>query len=170
MQTERTLSRFERTMQLWLSRLEPRNDEDMARPPADGGWCIGQVCDHVLVAGAVILDQVQLCIDGEAEEVGFRWKPALICAYGSIPPMRIRVPRVPALEAAARPATLTKSEALAGFGAFAARTRALVEPAAAAPRNLKRPHPIVGHFNAAQWFRFNEMHLRHHLRQLARLR
>ena len=41
--------------------------------------------------------------------------------------------------------------------------------AADAEPGLRRPHFALGFMNARQWYAFQEMHLRHHLRQLARL-
>lgn len=169
MRTDRIMANFERTHERWRRALESFDDGAFARPPSTGGWCAGQVLDHVIGTGAIILDQVQKCIDGEAEEIGFRLKPALLCAYGSIPPIRIKVPRVPQLAQIALPAALSKLASREGLAALARRTQSLVRPAGEASTRLKRPHPVVGPLNASQWFLFNEMHLRHHLGQLARL-
>jgi hypothetical protein len=169
MRTDRTLAKFERTYVRWQRAAEAFDDDTFALPPSAGGWCPGQVLDHVIGAGAIVLDQVQQCIDGAAEDVGFKLKPALLCAYGSIPPMRIKVPRVPLLAPITQPEALSKSAAREGLAALAARTRSLVRPAGEASTRMKRPHPIIGPLNASQWFLFNEMHLRHHLGQLARL-
>jgi len=169
MRTDRTLAKFERTYERWMRALESFDAQAFTRLPSAGGWRAGQVFDHVVGASAIILDQVQLCIDGEAEELGFRLKPALLLLYGSIPPVRIKVPRAPALAKIAQPETRSQLAAREGLEALALRTRSLARPAGEASKRLKRPHPIVGPLDASQWFQFNEMHLRHHLRQLARL-
>ncbi|RYE13489.1 MAG: hypothetical protein EOP51_29685 [Sphingobacteriales bacterium] len=46
------------------------------------------------------------------------------------------------------------------------QTRSLVSRA---DINLTVKHPRLGNFNAPEWFRFNEVHLKHHLYQLDRL-
>lgn len=170
MNIDRSLARFERTLERWEQALASLDDAAFTRLPADGGWSVGQVCDHVAGAGQLILDQVQRCADGEAEVRGFQLKGALVALLGSIPPVRVKVPDVPLLETVARPANLARDAALGRLRALASRTRSMAEPARGASPRQRTRHPLAGYLNAGQWFQFNEMHLRHHLRQLARLR
>ena len=169
MKADRVQRKFESTLATWRARLGPRPEADFGRRPAGGGWCLGQVCDHLKSASDLLLGEAEKCARGEGERKGAQVMPAMITLFGSLPPGRFKVPDKPELRKLAEPRELTKDAALECLGAMGKRVTELRDPGAAAPRNLRRRHPAAGWMNAVQFYQVAEMHLRHHLRQLARI-
>jgi hypothetical protein len=167
MKPDKTLRKFEQTLGAWRERLGPRSDEDFAKPPADGGWTIGQVCNHISAASDMMLRGAEACAQGAGEKKGFSPMPAFMTFIGSFPPGRFKVP--PALKELANPSPISKAQAIERLDAIENKVRALQESVAAAPKDIKSKHPAAGWLNASQWYQITEMHMRHHLRQLGRI-
>ena len=164
------LAKTEKTYAVWREVLEGRGEQDYGRAPAAGGWTLGQLCDHVTLVSSAFLDAVEALTRGEGEERRGSFLAAAMCAVGSFPPFRLKVPpNLPdEVKRAADPDPLPRADALERFDAVARRTRELCDAVAAAPRRLRSEHPAAGWVNARQWYQLSEMHMRHHLRQLKR--
>ena len=118
----------------------------------------------------MLLDNAVRCADGDGAKKRFSFLPWMITAMGSFPPTRIRLPELPAeLRHMAEPEPMKKDAALARLDGTLEQMRAVLPAISAAPPGCRREHPAGGWPNARQWYQMNEMHLRHHLRQLARL-
>jgi len=172
MGVDRTLRKHAATYSEWKKTLEGTDGDVFGRDPGERAWKLGEVCDHVLETSRAFLDQAEALARGaRGEERRGGVFAAIMSTVGTLPPMRVKVPTLPPeLSRIAQPEGLGKEEALRGFAALDERTRALAPEVAAAPRRLRAKHPVLGWFNAAGWFQLSEMHLRHHLRQLRRMR
>jgi len=171
MKAEKILQKFETTYQNWRSKLESFDDAAFQRPPENGGWSAGQVCCHVSDVSDSMLANLEQCAQGDAEDRGFSFLPAMITAVGSLPPAKIKVPTglPPEYQHFAKPQPMAKADALARLDGIAARMRELRPKVEGASKRMRRKHPAGGWLHAQQWYQMNEMHLRHHLRQLGRL-
>ncbi|HEY0177827.1 MAG TPA: hypothetical protein VGC08_15700, partial [Pedobacter sp.] len=86
--------------------------------------------------------------------------------YGSFPPRaRYKVPE----SLVSRVKKITKEEAAAFIEQFSERLEGDYQMIGNAGRDIRNKHPRLGYLNAAQWLRFIEIHLRHHLKQLKRI-
>ena len=170
MRPARALAKFDQTCARWRASLERAAEDTFARAPGRGGWSLGQLCDHVATVGHAMLDQVERCGSGGGEDKGFSLLPALVSALGSLPPVRLKVPPMPAeYTHIGAPRALTRDAALAALAALAERTRGLADTAERASPRQRTRHPIGGWLNARHWYQAHEIHLRHHLAQLDRL-
>lgn len=164
------LAKFEQTHATWRGRLGPLSDEDVARVPEGGGWCVGRICHHLGSVSDMLLGNAERCAAGDGEDKGFQFQPWMITVVGSLPPTRIHVPDLPPdLNHLANPEPLTKDEGLARLDGMHERMRTLQPRVQVASKRCRREHPVGGWLNAREWYHMNEMHLRHHLRQFARL-
>lgn len=165
-----SLAKFETSHAEWVSVVSSLSPYAVVRRPPNGGWTIGQVCDHVGVVAETLLGQAERCANGEGERRSTSWMAKLLFAYGSFPPIRIKLPELPAEHRAiGQPEELDRDEALARLDRVAQRMRDLVEPVARSDPGAKLPHPAEFWLNAETFYQCNEMHVRHHLRQLRRL-
>lgn len=170
MKPEHALAKFETSYAEWVSIVTEQSPYAIVRRPPDGGWSIGQVCDHVGAVADTLLGQAERCADGEGERRRTSLFARLLFTYGSFPPMRIKLPELPAeYRSIAEPVELDRDAALARLEDVARRMRELVEPVTASDPGLKLPHPAEFWLNAGTFYQCNEMHVRHHLRQLRRL-
>lgn len=170
MEPTRTLERYERTHAEWVRRVGALDDAAVVRRPEGGGWSVGEVCSHVGEVADVLLGEAELCVagDGEARRTGLMaW---LLFRVGSFPPVRIPLPELPErYRGIERPPALDKAAALSRLEGVLERMRELCAPVAEADRAVKRQHPAGFWLDARRFYQNNEMHARHHLRQLARL-
>jgi len=166
------LQKYESTHGTWRARLDPLEEERFTRaPPAgSGSWGIGQICDHIASVAEMLLINADQCAQGNGQDKGFQLQPALICLVGSLPPVRINVPDLPPeLDHLSNPQKLTKEQALARLDGALERMRSLADAVDRATTRCRSKHPVGGWLHARQWYHMNEMHYRHHLRQLDRL-
>ena len=168
MSLARDLRKHHRTLDALDELIGRFDDLAWIRPAPDGGWSPAQVYHHIqLVAEGFSFPNLETCLRGEGRIRGrLPWPGRLVMALGRIPRRRIQVDFPPEM----RPRALNREEARAALASL--RTRA--EDAArrlpgADPRQSAR-HFLLGWLRTAQWFRFVEMHHRHHLEgQLRRL-
>lgn len=90
-----------------------------------------------------------------------------IYAEGSLPPIRVHVDPFPGYTPI-QPSS--KEELIQGMAEVLHRMKELEPAVAQAPEHQTVPHPGFGEMNAKEWFLLVEMHFRHHLRQLERLK
>jgi hypothetical protein len=169
MRPERTLRKLDRTLGIWRAQLGPLDDAAFARTPDGGGWSVGQICHHLRSASDLLLGNAEQCAAGDGRDMGFQVFPAIMALIGSIPPARIKVPDLPEeLRQVSQPVQLGREDGLAVFDGIEERMREMRAAMESASPRCRRRHPAGGWMNAVQWYQLNEMHMRHHLRQLAR--
>lgn len=143
----------------------PANDFQIN--PASGGWCYAEVYSHIFTSNLVSLMALENCINGTAVENTKRTHPAvwLILFLGKFPPGKIKAPeRIAAMVQKINPAEAEKL-----ISQFNAKLKELTPLVATASLTQKAKHPRLGLLNARQWFRFIEIHTRHHEKQLTRI-
>lgn len=138
------------------------------RPAPDGGWCPAQVYHHIqLVALGFSFKNLEICLTGQGRHRGHRpWIGRLVMTLGRFPLRRIKVDFPPEL----LPRAISREEAREAMAGL----RAMAEDAARrlpdADPDQSAKHFLLGWLRGEEWFRFAEMHHRHHLRgQLRRL-
>lgn len=164
MSIERDLERFERTLSVWTDALAVYDDHRWLRRPADGGWNIAQVYAHIIDAtNSFGFEKITKCAERDEGRPGKTLAGRLVFLIGRIPPVRAKVPG----DGAYAPKEISRDVACAELDALGAKVREII-PAVRTARGVAT-HPMLGRLTAPEWLRFMEMHLRHHLRQKARL-
>ncbi|MGY0039102.1 hypothetical protein [Pedobacter sp. NJ-S-72] len=90
----------------------------------------------------------------------------MVLFFGSFPPKaKYKVPKV----LLGREKKITKTAAEDFIERFLEQLNIVYSQLHLADPALKTRHPRLGYLNAEQWFRFTEIHLKHHLKQLKRI-
>jgi hypothetical protein len=159
---------FNKTLAVWEQALTQYTPQQLAQKPADNGWSIGQVYQH-LVMGALNfqLKQIEKCISSDEGKNEVKTQPGTdITAAGSFPPIQIKVPES-AQPAPAQPeSSLVIRENIELLRKRFAELSAQIDEA---PFHGKTKHPALGFLDAKEWLWILEMHFRHHLHQKGRL-
>lgn len=166
------LQAFETIVGRYLIELENLDLEQLLRKPDEEEWSIGQMYMHLIQSAQFLhLPNVDQCLAGSeatvdaTEEKTERGKGAF--ELGSFPPVRIRVPASPQYT----PQQPENKEQLKeGFRAIVERMKRTEAALSQVPESRKMVHPGFGALNANEWFLLIEMHYRHHLAQLERLK
>ncbi|MED4571655.1 DinB family protein [Brevibacillus agri] len=156
----------------YLQELEAFSMEQLHKKPSEDEWSLGQMYVHLIqTALHMQIPNIEKCQAGGPEvnmpgaEMGEIGKG--IFAQGSLPPIRIKIP-------ASReytPAQPSSKEELGnGMQTVLERMHELAPTLDEIPAHHKVEHPGFGPLAAKEWFALVEMHYRHHLHQLNRLK
>jgi hypothetical protein len=163
---EDALSNFNRTIDSWISSLDDYPSEMFTRKPIAGSWSIGQVYMHLAIDTSWHVGQMEIALwrDDFANEEMHPNAKAMF-QHNQFPDIRIEGDatdeNVPQPE--------SKEEVLQKLTDIRKRVNNLCASPELATSKGKTRHPGLLYFSALDWLRFTEMHMRHHLRQKARL-
>ncbi len=148
-------------------KLDEIPDELFNKTPSDGGWSYGEVYSHILQANMGSFTAIEKCSNGTGTIDNKRlsilaW---LIFLMGRFPPVKIKAPK----EIAAMVTNIDKEEARNLLVKLKKRTDQLASTINKSSSFCKVKHPRLGLLNAKQWFRFINIHTKHHLKQLDRI-
>ena len=149
--------------QEFLSELD---DDRFRETPAENVWSYSEVYCHIVQANLRSLLAVQKCIYGKPGIFGnIPLLSRAVLFFGRFPPVKLKAPE----GIAALVKKISKEEARNDL--IRLKTKVL-ELAPKVPKSLKDTrvkHPRLGMLNAAEWWRFVEIHSNHHLKQLKRI-
>lgn len=170
--TAEALQAFETIAGHYLIELENLDMAQLIKKTSEEEWSIGQMYMHLIQSAQFMhLHNVDQCLAGSeatvdaTEEKTERGKGAF--ELGSFPPVRIQVPASPQYTPKQPERKEQLKEGLLGVVERMKRT----EPALSSmPESRKIVHPGFGALSANEWFWLIEMHYRHHVSQLERLK
>lgn len=170
--TKEALQRFEETATHYIHELDQFNMEQLKEKPSDNEWSIGQMVQHLISSALYMqLRNIDQCLmpsqdslvpRTEKTEVG-----AAVFAQGSFPPIRIHVPPSPQYTPE-QPES--KEQLIQGLHTVIQRMKDIEPTLEKVSKENTVPHPSFGGLYAEEWFLLVEMHYRHHLLQLDRLK
>ena len=149
----------------YLSKLETIGDSSYSIVPPIGGWSVSQVYSHIWEASLLTLVTMEDCIKGKGVERPTAFAVIMILFFGALPPGKYKAPDM--LKGLDK--DISKDEARRLIALFVTKMEQSFEKLRTANPEIKTKHPKLGYLNAAQWFRFIEIHLKHHLKQLERI-
>ncbi|ANY70663.1 hypothetical protein BBD42_09720 [Paenibacillus sp. BIHB 4019] len=179
MNTLQSIKQFEPLKEQYERELELFTLEQLQQKPTEQEWSIGQVYVHLINSALYMqLSSAEQCLSGESSASGspsdstsemkeMKERKNAIYAEGSLPPIRVHVDPFPGYTPI-QPGS--KEELIQGMAEVLRRLKELEPAVAQAPEHRTVPHPGFGEMNAKEWFLLVEMHFRHHLRQLERLK
>jgi hypothetical protein len=170
--TAEALQAFEATVGRYLVELENLTMEQLLAKPNEEEWSIGQMYMHLIQSAQFMhLHNVDQCLNGSEavlRNTGEKTDNGRAAfELGSFPPIRIRVPASPQYTPQQPDSKEQLMEGLRGVVERMKRTEIALSQA---PEGNRIVHPGFGALNATEWFLLVEMHYRHHLLQLERLR
>lgn len=154
----------------WLNELRDFSEETFVRS-APGEWSAAQVVDHICKTTHKCLDMAEQCCEGRGEKGHSGFGPALFSLMGAFPPVKLRIKNPPESVATIySPEQITREVAAEKLREAESRMRAVLLKIKTADPAFRAKHWAGGWFNAAQWFQNAEMHIKHHFRQLKRIK
>lgn len=170
--TKEALQEFERTVQRYLNELENLDMEQLLKKPSEEEWSIGQMIIHLINSAQFMhLRNVDLCLTGNDSDLSQSGEKTengkAAFELGSFPPIRIKVPASPQYTPQQPDRKEQLTEGIINVVERMKRTEANLSQT---PEQKKLDHPGFGALNAKEWFLLVEMHFRHHLLQLDRLK
>lgn len=142
------------------------SDHQFQLTPPIGGWSYSEVYAHIFDLSILTIKEVENCIKGEGKIKSTAFIVKIILFFGSFPPnAKYKVPKA----LVGRERKITKEGAAAFIQKFLEELDMVYSQLHLADSALKTRHPRLGYLNASQWFRFMEIHLKHHLKQLKRI-
>ena len=134
--------------------------------PADGGWSYAEVYAHIFDLSILSLEAIDRCLSNEAKERKTPFITRAILFFGAFPPaIKFKVPTQ--FESRVKKISITEATKL--MDTFERKLLPYADKLSTAVATRKAAHPRLGYLNAAQWLRFIEIHLKHHLKQLKRI-
>ncbi|RPD44179.1 DinB family protein [Paracnuella aquatica] len=160
------MDELEDALMTWKNALADYNEAMLLQKPALNSWSMGQLYMHLVAETSFYLTQVDACLRSpqNSDQQPTAEGKAMLAA-NSFPDMRIEGPPTNAL--VQQPAD--KAQLIAGFDDLLKTLQRVNAQAANSLAVGKTAHPGLGFLNAAEWAQFAAMHLRHHLRQKARI-
>ncbi|MGY3055049.1 hypothetical protein ACVWYG_003260 [Pedobacter sp. UYEF25] len=166
MQSKKIEQSILKTIESYRTRFALMNEADFKQQPPIGGWSYSEVYAHIFDATLLSFRAVDNCSSSKAEGKSTHFFVKAILYFGAFPPgKRYKVPK----SLAERVRKISRIEAEILMNVVQKRLNLTTNKIADLDKNQKIIHPRLGYLNATQWFRFIEIHLKHHLKQLDRI-
>ncbi|WP_423147484.1 DinB family protein [Rubrolithibacter danxiaensis] len=148
--------------------LKTFTEEEFQQTPAPGVWSYSEVYSHITRANSASLLAIEKCLHQTkpVKSEGISLLARLVLFAGRFPPVKLKAPE----KMAAMVTKISKEEASNELVKFLHKIEGLVPRIYKCNNSSKIQHPRLGMLNACQWFRFIEIHSKHHLRQLSRIK
>jgi hypothetical protein len=172
MSTKETMKRFEEISNYYVEQLNGFSMEQLKRKPSENEWSIGQVYVHLKNTALFMqLRNVELCLaaasDSAAQEGSKTEVGEAIFNQGGFPPIQVHVPPSPQYTPQQPD---SKDELYKGLKTVLQRMEELAPSIDGLSLKHTASHPRFGSLNAKEWFELVEMHYRHHVHQMNRLK
>ena len=166
MKTISPIEKFNETINIWIKELSEYSMEQLSFQPNEG-WSLGQVHQHVLDESNWYNSQLSQALEDDKHiEIEMTSAGQEIFMRGSFENKRI-IGDPLISENVKQPATI--QQLISDFQKLKLDTNLLWDAIISENHLGKSEHPGLGYFNAKEWLMYSEMHLRHHMRQKARI-
>lgn len=166
MSTKKVYQSISKIVESYKAKLASKSEEEFILTPPIGGWSYSEVYSHIFDASLLSLIALNNCIKGEGENKPTHFAVKVILFFGSFPPnKKYKVP-TRLMERVKKINLMAARQLITDFELQMTKTLPLI---AHANPKIKTKHPRLGYLNAKQWFKFIEIHLHHHLKQLNRI-
>ncbi|AYN67979.1 DinB family protein [Euzebyella marina] len=161
------IERFDQTLNLWSKSLLNYPLEQLVKRPDKESWSLGQVYEHLINETNWYFDQLEGALnDLSHQDMPMSEKASELFKRGSFEDKRVKtdplisdnVPQPNSIESLTEKLLFLKK-----------RAQSLWQKMVSGNYSGKTRHPGLGYFNAHEWLAYSEMHLRHHLKQKARI-
>lgn len=170
LKSKQILESYIQIVDKWIELIDKYSEEEYYWKPDSKQWSICEIVSHLIVTANICTQKSIDCSNalGEKRKAGFKTK--LFSMMDSFPPIRIEIKEIPqGLEPMYKPVELSKEDAKKGLIATIDLMKKAESLLSSADENMRIEHWAAGDFNAFQWFKSVEMHIRHHFRQKERI-
>jgi len=166
MSAARDHKKIQKITSAFKDKLTALTEEAFLKTPPAGGWSYSEVYFHIFDSSLLTLNTIADCSKGKGEEGRTPLISKAILFFDALPPgQKYKAPK----RLAERLKRISRTEAAALILQFLTKLESIYHNLHEASKIIKTPHPRLGLFNAYQWFRFMEIHLAHHLKQIIRI-
>jgi len=160
---------IDQTLDTYRDLLDTVTDEQFAETPKDGGWSIAEVYSHVLQATLGASIAIERCINGtcDTSRKGLSLIGRFVLFFRRFPG-RVKTPKAEASRMTV--AKISKEDARNLIIKCRGRIDTIAPRIADETGIHKIKHTRMGMLNGKQWFRFALIHLKHHLKQIDRIK
>jgi hypothetical protein len=160
------LDNFNITIEKWIVSLDQYTLEMLLLEPEPGVWSLGQVYMHIINDTGYFVEQMRICLQNDSySQMEKHENAAAILANNEFPDMLIQGPAT----YSSVPVPKTKEELVRGLLLIREEVNTLYNEFNFDKSTGKTKHPGLLFFNAIEWLRFAEIHMRHHFRQKKRI-
>jgi len=162
----RRLVKLNSTLSQWIDAVDDYSLEQLRRQPQEGSWSLGQVYTHILDDTEWFVGQMKAALaTKENRDKEMHADAKQMFRNDSFPDLQIQGPATNL--AIAQPQS--KEEMVRRLKAIKTTVNKLFSVDELWRIGGKTRHPGLLYFSAGEWLQFAEMHMRHHLRQKARI-
>ena len=157
---------FNETIEKWILWLEDYTLEQLRQEPRAGSWSLGQVYVHIIGDTNYFVEQMRICVsNGENSDGEMTEFATAMFASNEFPDLRLKGPST---DSSVRQPH-SKEELSEALVSIRNEVNKLNEVFDFSTSIGKTEHPGFRFFNALEWLRFAEMHMRHHVGQKKRI-
>lgn len=156
---------FNDTLQQWVAFLDDYSLEMICRPTKAAAWTLGQVYRHIIDDTGWYIAQVAIALESKEHHGGEMTEDGRHILVNGFPDIQIAGPATDTFI----PQPESLDQLRQGLLAIQESMTALCQKGDFTAATGKTKHPGLGYFTAAEWLRFAEVHMRHHLRQKKRI-
>lgn len=167
MSVDKSYQSILRTVTVYEDLLNDISEHRFCMNPSDGVWSYSETFSHIFQSNLASLIAIERCMakTGIKNSDKLHWLVWLILFFGKFPPGKIKAPQ----HIASMVKKIDVEEARSLIMKFKSRLDAVRPGLINADPDQKVKHPRLGLLNARQWFRFIEIHTKHHTAQLMRI-
>lgn len=159
------LENFNRTTETWLFSLDQYTMAQLLRQPIPRSWSMGQVYVHIVGETEYYISQMEEARHGVLLATGVKTPEGeSMFAHHAFPDLALDSPTN-----ANMPQPASKEQLYQGLLHNRDRVNAIYSQFDPEQLQGKTRHPGLGYFSSLDWLQFADMHMRHHLRQKARI-
>ena len=161
------ITQLESTIDTWIDALRHYDLNVLQTKPDKDSWSLGQVYMHILEDTNYYVGQIERCLTHSENQTGEKTDFAVkLFSNNDFPDQKIKGDSA-ASQSIPQPAS--KSELVKQMIQLKTRLTLLWFTVKNSNSTGKTKHPGLGYFDAQEWLRFSEIHMRHHLRQKRRI-
>ncbi|MFD2874557.1 DinB family protein [Mucilaginibacter ximonensis] len=160
---------IDQTLDTYRDLLDRLTDEQFAQTPEAGGWSIAEVYAHVLQSTLGASIAVERCVNGTCDTTrkGLNWMGRFVLFFRMFP-VKVKTPA--SVASKMNVSKISKEEARNLIIKCRHRIEVIAPRLADETGIHKINHAILGMLNGKQWFKFALIHLKHHLKQIERIK
>ena len=158
--------KFDHTLDMWISELQKFSFDELCRKPSITSWSMSQVCMHLLKETDFYFGQAKICaltdndddkkMSANAEKLFNDSELSDVIIEGPDTNTEFTLPE-------------SKKWLIKRFEKLKNDAEIIAGLISKTSFHGKTSHPGFGYFGAHDWFKFAEIHMRHHLRQQKRI-
>ncbi len=161
------VTKLNHTIDTWIDALQDCDPAYLLEKPDGESWSLGQVFMHLLNETGYYIEQMEHCLENDGNESGQMDERAkLMFANNELPDKKIKGDPE-STDKITQPES--KTGLLQQMLELKIQLISLCKRINDGKSAGKAKHPGLGYFDAEEWLRFADMHLRHHLRQKKRI-